>query len=207
MVNSRALFVTQLYEATLSEGRDFAAFNAELEEACRMLATEDAAGRAWCKANGYGGYTSYASLNDLPTRASAFGALKTRLDKHAASYATALALDLGGGRLRLDGLWVNILKPGAGHSGHIHTHSVLSGTYYVAMPPGASALKLEDPRLPLMMAAPPRRADAEESARTFVYLTPQPGDILMWESWLRHEALPNGARRERISISFNDVWR
>ena len=32
-----------------------------------MLAAEDAAGQAWCKANGYGGYTSYASLDDLPT--------------------------------------------------------------------------------------------------------------------------------------------
>jgi uncharacterized protein (TIGR02466 family) len=207
MPKSRALFVTRLYEASLDGERDFAGFNAELEEACRMLAAEDAAGRAWCKANGYGGYTSYASLDDLPTRATVFAALKSRLDRHAAAFAKTLALDLGRGRLRLDALWANILKPGAGHSGHIHTHSVLSGTYYVAMPPGASALKLEDPRLPLMMAAPPRRADAEESLRPFVYVTPQAGDIVMWESWLRHEALPNGAKRDRISISFNYGWR
>jgi uncharacterized protein (TIGR02466 family) len=207
MANVHPLFVTQLYEASLAGDRGFETFNGELETACRMLAAEDHAGRAWCRDNGYGGYTSYASLNDLPTRASVFGALKTKLDKHAAAFARALALDLGSGRLRLDALWVNILKPGAAHSGHIHTHSVLSGTVYVAMPPGAGALRLEDPRLPLMMAAPPRRADAEESARTFVYLAPQVGDILMWESWLRHEAVANAAKRERISISFNYGWR
>ena len=207
MASLRPLFVTQLYQASLAGERGFDALNADLEAACRMLASEDAAGRAWCRANGYGGYTSYASLDDLPTRASVFGDLKRRLDRHAGAFAEALALDLGRGRLRLDALWVNILKPGAGHSGHIHTHSVLSGTYYVAMPAGASALKLEDPRLPLMMTAPPRRADAEESAKTFVYLRPEPGDLVIWESWLRHEALPNGAKDKRISISFNYGWR
>jgi uncharacterized protein (TIGR02466 family) len=201
------LFVTQLYEADLASDRGFAAFNAELEEACRMLAAEDGAGRAWCKANGYGGYTSYASLNDLPTRASVFGALKTRLDRHAATFAEALAFDLARGRLRLDSLWVNILKPGAVHAGHLHTHSVLSGTVYVAVPEGAGALKLEDPRLAQMMAAPPRLADAPETARTFVYRAPRAGTLLMWESWLRHEVVAGRAKADRISISFNYGWR
>src|SRR3954464_13224493 len=122
----RPLFPTPVYEASLSTHPKFENFNAELEAACRMLAAEDRAGRAWSKAHGYGGYTSYASLDDLPRRASVFAELKTRLDRHARSFAEALAFDLGRGRLRLDSLWVNILKPGAGHSGHIHPHSVIS---------------------------------------------------------------------------------
>jgi uncharacterized protein (TIGR02466 family) len=203
----RPLFVTRIYEASLVGDRGFADFNAELEAACRMLAAEDAAGRAWCKREGYGGYTSYASLDDLPRRATVFAELKTKLDRHAAAYAEALELDLGGRRPKLDSLWVNILKPGAAHSGHVHPHSVLSGTVYVTVPPGAGALKLEDPRLPLMMAAPPRKADATESARSFVYLTPQAGAVLMWESWLRHEVTPHRGKGERISISFNYGWR
>ena len=203
----RPLFTTPIYEASLSTHRTFENFRSELEAACRMLAAEDEAGRAWCKTNGYGGYTSYASLDDLPTRASVFGELKTLLDRHAKAFAEALALDLRGGRLKMDSLWVNILKPGAAHSGHIHPHSVISGTVYVATPTGASALKLEDPRLPLMMAAPPRRADAPQDAQTFVYLQPEPGTVLMWESWLRHEVPANRAKAERISISFNYGWR
>ena len=206
-MSMRPLFVTQVYEASLAGSRDFAVFNAELEAACRMLAAEDAAGRAWCRRERYGGYTSYASLDDLPRRATVFGQLKTRLDRHAAAFAEALDLDLGGGRLKLDSLWVNILKAGAAHSGHIHPHSVISGTVYVAVPPGAGALKLEDPRLPLMMAAPPRRANAAETARSFVYLTPQAGAVLMWESWLRHEVTPNHGKADRISLSFNYGWR
>jgi uncharacterized protein (TIGR02466 family) len=203
----RPLFVTQVYEASLAGEKDFAAFNAELEDACRMLADEDVAGQAWCREHAYGGYTSYASLDDLPMRASIFEDLKRKLDKHASAYAKALHLDLGRRRLKLDSLWVNILKPGAAHSGHIHPHSVLSGTVYVAIPKGASALKLEDPRLPLMMAAPPRDADTPEDARSFVYLQPQAGTILMWESWLRHEVPANAARKERISVSFNYAWK
>ena len=95
----RDLFATRLYEASLAEEHGFAAFNAELADACRMLAAEDAAGRAWCKAHGYGGYTSYASLDDLPRRATVFGLLKRKLDRHAASFAEALAFDLGPRRL------------------------------------------------------------------------------------------------------------
>jgi uncharacterized protein (TIGR02466 family) len=203
----RPLFATPIYEASLTTDRSFENFNHEILEACHALAQDDAAGRAWCKAHGYGGYTSYGSLNDLPQRMSVFGDLKARLDRHAKAFAADLAYDLRGGKLRLDSLWVNILKPGAGHSGHIHPHSVISGTVYVDTPPGASALKLEDPRLPLMMAAPPRLADAPEAAQAFVYLQPAPGTVYMWESWLRHEVPANRARTPRVSVSFNYGWR
>jgi uncharacterized protein (TIGR02466 family) len=204
----RTLFATRVYEASLAEASDFAAFNGDLEETVRMLAAEDQAGRAWCKRQGYGGYTSYASLNDLPARATVFGDLKRRLDRHVSAFAQDLAFDLGPrGRLKLDSLWVNVLKPGFGHSGHIHPHGVISGTVYVAVPPGAAGLKLEDPRLAMMMAAPPRRSDAPPELSSFVTLTPAPGTLFLWESWLRHEVPATGGKAERISISFNYAWR
>ena len=92
---------------------------------------------------------------------------------------------------------------GAAHTGHVHPHSVISGTVYVSVLKGASALKLEDPRLPLMMAAPTRTAEAPEALQTFVTVAPEPGTVLMWESWLRHEVTAGTARAERISLSFN----
>jgi uncharacterized protein (TIGR02466 family) len=195
----RSLFATRFYEGTL----DDPALLTGLDASCRALAEEDEAGRRWSKAHGYRGYTSYASLNDLPLRDPAFADLVRRLNRHVAAFAEACAFDLGGRRLKLDSLWVNVLKPGGAHSGHIHPHSVVSGTCYVAVPPGAGALKLEDPRLPMLMAAPPRRADAPEDLATFVYAEPKPGSVLLWESWLRHEVVPGTGREERISISFN----
>src|SRR6476619_953872 len=95
----RPLFATPIYQASLSTDASFENFRAELEAACRMLAAEDSAGQAWCREHGYGGYTSYASLDDLPRRASVFQELKNRLDRHARSFAQALAFDLGGRRL------------------------------------------------------------------------------------------------------------
>lgn len=204
----RDLFITRLYEASLAAEPAFDAFNAELAVACGMLAAEDKAGRAWCKTNGYAGYTSYASLNDLPMRADVFARLKKRLDRHAALFAKDLAFDLGPrGHLALDSLWVSMLRPGAAHSGHIHPHSVLSGTVYVTVPPESGGLRLEDPRLPLMMAAPPRRAGPDRSNANFVTLAPAPGALFIWESWLRHEVLANAAKSARVSLSFNYAWR
>ncbi len=196
---SRSLFATRFYEGMI----DAPALIAELEDACRSLAAEDEAGRRWSRAHGYRGYTSYASLNDLPERDPRFSDLMRLLNRHVAAFAADAAMDLRGRRLKLDSLWVNLLKPGGAHSGHIHPHSVVSGTVYIAVPPGSGVLKLEDPRLPMMMAAPPRRADAPEDQRTFVYAEPAPGSVFLWESWLRHEVVPGTGKGERISISFN----
>lgn len=194
----RDLFATRLYDAPLSDE----ALVAELADACRALAAEDGAGRRWSKEHGYRGYTSYASLDDLPLRDPRFGELVKLLDKHVAAFSTASAFELGK-KLKLDSLWVNVLRPGGTHSGHIHPHSVVSGTVYVAVPPGSGALRLEDPRLAMMMAAPTRAADAPEPLRPFVYAAPKPGSVFLWESWLRHEVVPGTGRGERISISFN----
>lgn len=195
----RSLFATPFYEDSIADD----ALIAQLEHSCRMLAEDDRAGRRWCRENGYAGYTSYASLNDLPVRDPMFGDLRKRIDRHVAAFAEAAALDLGGRKLRLDSLWVNILKPGGGHTGHIHPHSVVSGTVYVRVPDGAGRLKLEDPRLPLLMAAPPRRTDGAAEVQNFVYAVPRPGTIFLWESWLRHEVEAGRAKSDRISVSFN----
>jgi len=195
----RALFPTLLYQDAIGD----AALVAELDHSIRSLATDDAAGRRWCREHRYRGYTSYASLDDLPSRDPVFADLKRLLDRHVARFAAACAFDLGGRRLRLDSLWVNLLRAGGAHGAHIHPHSAVSGTVYVAMPPGAGGLKFEDPRLPMMMAAPIRHRDAGDERSTFVTVDPQPGTVLLWESWLRHEVVAHAGRGERISVSFN----
>lgn len=175
----------------------------ELEAACWMIEDGDTAGHDWCEREGYPGYTSYASLDDLPLRAPAFSDLLALLDQHAAAFAQHQNWDLGRARLTCDSLWVNILGEGGHHSGHIHPNSVISGTCYVAMPDGAGRIKFEDPRLPMLMAAPQIQATAPPSAQRFHYVAPQSGDILMWESWLRHEVMTSQTEEPRISVSFN----
>jgi uncharacterized protein (TIGR02466 family) len=197
------LFVTELYRADLAAQSGFDDFLAELDDTCRAIADEDEAGQTWSQTKGYLGYTSYASLNDLPARASVFAELKTMLDAHVAAFADTLDFDLNGRKLKLDSMWINILEPMGHHSGHIHPHSVISGTFYVSIPEGASALRLEDPRLGFMMNAPLRKANGKPEHQTFVCATPQAGTVLLWESWLRHEVPINMSDDVRISVSFN----
>ena len=195
---SRTLFATLLYEAQLDEP----AHLAELAHSIRSLAADDEAGKRWSRDKGYRGYTSYASLNDLPKRDPAFADLQKLLTRHAAAFAADLAFDLGR-KPRLDSLWVNLLKAGGHHSAHIHPHSILSGTLYVEVPAGGGQIRFEDPRLPMMMASPVRSEDAPEHLRPFKMISPTTGLLLMWESWLRHEVLPGTAKADRLSISFN----
>src|SRR6056297_2724248 len=153
MANLQSLFVTRLYHAQLSE-HDPVIDTAELEASCYSIAGDDEAGQAWCEANGYPGYTSYASLTDLGWRFPIFADLVRALDAHVAAFAEDLEFDLDGRPLKLEDIWINILPEGGTHSSHIHPHSVISGTTYVRVPPGASSIKLEDPRSARMMAAP-----------------------------------------------------
>jgi len=205
MAQISSLFITRLYHGNLHEAAPHLDL-AELEQSCLVIAEDDEAGQTWCEANGYPGYTSYASLTDLPWRFPIFADLVKILDHHVAEFVKDLEFDLDGRALVLEDLWINILPEGGTHSSHIHPHSVISGTTYVAMPEGASALKLEDPRLSRMMAAPTRAKTARAELQPFIYVKPNVGDVLLWESWLRHEVPMNMAEDERISVSFNYRW-
>jgi len=185
----KSLFATRLYEGELTDE----ALLAELAHSIRSLAQDDEAGRRWSREHRYAGYTSYASLNDLTNRDPAFAELARLLSRHAHAFARELAWEV---KPKLDSLWVNLLRGAGHHAGHIHPHSILSGTLYVEVGGDAGAIRFEDPRLPLMMAAP-QRLDS------FVMVEPHAGLLLMWESWLRHEVLPGTGKGERLSISFN----
>jgi uncharacterized protein (TIGR02466 family) len=205
MTQIKSLFATRLYHAQLSEhGKPINAD--EFDASCIAIANDDEAGQDWCEENGYAGYTSYASLDDLPYRFPIFKDLVKVLNKHVKAFAKDLAFDLGDRKLKLDSLWINILPEGGIHTSHIHPHSVISGTTYVSMPEGASAIKFEDPRSAMMMAAPGRIKDAPEELRSFIYVAPEVGDVLLWESWLRHEVPMNMVEEDRVSVSFNYGW-
>ena len=194
-----SLFATRIDQSQIEN----ASLLDDLEAACWMIEDGDQAGQDLCDREGFPGYTSYASLDDLPDRAPAFSDLVTVLDQKAATFAQGQHWDLGHGRLQCDSLWINILGEGGHHSGHIHPNSVISGTCYVTVPDGAGRIKFEDPRLPMLMAAPPLKAGSPANSGRFFYMAPAAGDVLMWESWLRHEVMASRTEDARVSISFN----
>jgi uncharacterized protein (TIGR02466 family) len=202
MSTVQSVFPTLIYRSRI---RSFSRLNQDLEKAAYSLAHDDTAGRRWSDRHGYPGYTSYASLDDLPWRIPVFRRLVKELDKHAESFAKSLHWDLRGQKPVCDSLWVNIMPEGGSHTSHIHPNSVLSGTYYVRVPKGSGPIVFEDPRLAMMMAAPPKRPRLPRQLQSHISELPEEGTVLLWESWLRHEVPLNRAEGDRISVSFNYV--
>ena len=203
MKRVQSLFPTLIYSAPL-QARGAAAFNAELADECRKLRAYDRAGQRWSRERYPGGYTSYGSMDRLHRFSSTFDQLRARIDTHVAVFARALHWELRRGTtLELTDCWINIMKLGAAHGSHLHPQAVISGTYYVQVPARSPGLKFEDPRLAQMMAAPSRRGSAPIEQRPHVTYPARAGQVILFESWLRHEVASHRARDERISISFN----
>jgi uncharacterized protein (TIGR02466 family) len=199
-----SLFPTFVHVAPLASAgaRAPRGLRSRLLRECRQLEHDDRAGREWSRRSYPGGYTSYASQSRMQRVSPTFALLEHALDAHVRRYARALGLDLAGRRLAMTDCWVNVMRRQVVHPGHLHPLATISGTYYVQVPRGASGLKFEDPRLERFMASPPRRG----RQRSWHTVPAREGQVVLFESWLRHEVPAHPVRAERISISFNYGW-
>lgn len=199
-------FGTSVYHAPL-QTHDSAKLNRELAQECEQLEAFDVAGRKWSETNYPGGYTSYASMNELHRFSSTFEGLEKKISRHVKAYAKALDFELRGREVFMTDCWVNVMPPLTTHGLHLHPLSFISGTYYVRTPAGCPGIKFEDPRLDRFMAAPPRKSKVQPINETFITFPAVAGNVVLFESWLRHEVPANQTEEERISISFNYAWR
>lgn len=198
-------FPTQIYYEALQK-KGLVAFNRELRTECYQLQEMDDEGRAWSAKKYVGGYTSFASHAELHKMSSTFMSLEQKISKHVATFSEALEFDLGSGSLQMTDCWVNIMPAQTTHSGHIHPLSVISGTYYVQTPRSAAGIKFEDPRLDKFMAAPPKQPVCARRNKQFATFKAKAGNVVLFESWLRHEVPASITTEDRISISFNYNW-
>lgn len=201
----KTFFPTRIYTANFGR-RAANTLNTRLLRECRQLALEDEAGRRWSRTNYPGGYTSYNSVARLHRMSPTFEALQARIDRHVRAFARALDFDLSGRRLEMTDCWANVMTRQVVHGLHLHPLATISGTYYVRTPRGCSGLKFEDPRLDRYMAAPPRKVNARRDNKVWVTIPAEQGNLVLFESWLRHEVAPNPSEAERISVSFNYSW-
>ncbi len=189
----KSLFPTHIYTAHLGKS-----LNKDLYEETLKIKSFDRAGSRWSQKNYVGGYTSYGSMDNLQKFSSTFAHLEAKIDKHVRKFVRSLKIDAKNPKLWMNSCWVNIMPALAHHSSHIHPLSFISGTYYLKVPKGASCIKFEDPRLNCFMGSPARGAHFE--------VQPREGDLVLFESWLRHEVPAHTSRQNRISISFNYSW-
>ena len=86
MSNISTFFVTRVYRASLNEVEALIDVD-ELEKTCYSISNDDEAGQTWCEENDFPGYTSYASLDDLPWRFPIFKSLVEALNIHINIFA------------------------------------------------------------------------------------------------------------------------
>ncbi len=173
----------------------------ELLDECQKVQATDLKGQKWSRTRYPFGYTSYGSLAQLQHFSSTFADLGRELDAQMKECYRKFQFVGSPSQLVLTDLWLNVMQAGSAHSWHIHPHAVLSGTFYLATPKGASGIKFEDPRLDRMMNAPLSKN------KQHVELVPAPGDVIFFESWLRHEVPTQMAKQPRVSLSFNYGWK
>jgi uncharacterized protein (TIGR02466 family) len=87
--------------------------------------------------------------------------------------------------------WATVHRGGIHHMSHTHPDHMVSGVYYVAVPPQAGGIIFSDPR--------GRFPPFDET----LTITPKAGDLILFPSWLTHEVAPTTGTTPRISIAFN----
>ncbi len=196
-------FPSFLYQAKLSNSQRL---NRVLKREIAVLAKIDKAGQHWSKKNYDGGYSSYASLTNLHVTSPHFQELSDSLKTHVRRFIRYLDWDLMGRKIEMTTCWANSMGKGTHHTMHLHPLSVISGVYFVDVPPGSSVFKIEDPRMGRLMACPPRKAHGKRANRNYIEFKPKPGEFLLFESWMKHEVPPHRGNKPRLSISFNYEW-
>lgn len=163
----------------------------------------DRGGIAWSDENYPFGFTSYSSANDLHRRSPTFSDLENAIDGHVKRFVQRLGYDMAGAKLAMSNCWVNVMEQGAVHGWHIHPHAVISGTFYVSAPKGSSPIRFEDPRLDRFMGTPVRKKNWSSQEQWVASIPAVAGNLVLFESWLRHEVPTQKVSAPRVSVSFN----
>jgi uncharacterized protein (TIGR02466 family) len=166
----------------------------------------DHSGKLWSRKNYPLGYTSYGSLSQMYEMSTTFADLRRLIDPHVRRFSQQMEWDLGKGNLEMSSLWININSANSYHGLHMHPLSVVSGTFYLQVPKDSGSIKFEDPRSGLYMAAPPPKPKTKIENQRHIEVKSKAGEVVLFESWLRHEVTQNLSSEDRVSVSFNYEW-
>ncbi len=107
-------------------------------------------------------------------------------------------------RLEIERSWINVFKPGAQEAQHSHDGSLLSCSYYVEAPKDCGCIVMPDPiGARRSYREFTKTAGTDLLTRREIAVEPQPGRLVMFESWLPHYVQCNKSEQVRISIAMN----
>ncbi|HUQ51717.1 MAG TPA: TIGR02466 family protein [Gammaproteobacteria bacterium] len=107
-------------------------------------------------------------------------------------------------RLEIERSWINVFEPGAQEAQHSHDGSLLSCSYYVEAPKDCGCIVMPDPiGARRSYREFTKTAGNDLLTRREIAVEPQPGRLVMFESWLPHYVQCNKSEHVRISIAMN----
>jgi uncharacterized protein (TIGR02466 family) len=181
------------------------ALNARLLELIYAEQERDQAGIQRSNFRRLGGWHSHNDLHKSPDYAELVDSIHTagKLVSDNLGYHKGYALRIGT-------MWSIINPPGSANRAHIHPGCTWSGVYYIHTPDGCGNIEFIDPRTENMMFQPRYMPNKKRPKHcwTKANLTPRPGRMLIFPSWLYHAVAPNLSEHEgpaghRVIISFN----
>ena len=98
--------------------------------------------------------------------------------------------------------WINLHDRGGFNFLHVHEGCLLSGCFYLSVPPGSGKLVFRDPRPGVIHGYV---KGAVPNGYTDIRLAPETGLLVLFPCWMEHFVEPHDNDVPRISISFNAI--
>lgn len=106
----------------------------------------------------------------------------------------------------LTSLWFNVSVAGYSHKAHVHPNNFLSGVYYAKAHDNCGRIVFDDPRPQVKVLIPDIKEPTPFNTFNFE-IQPQVGDMVLFPSWLTHRVQANTSEHERLSVSFNVMFK
>ena len=104
--------------------------------------------------------------------------------------------------VKISNMWAIINKKGSLNQKHLHSNNDLSAAYYVTAEENCGDIIFYDPR-PATIYKHPIAKKPNILNATINSISPEPGMLVLFPSYLEHSVDPNLSEQKRIVISFN----
>ena len=141
----------------------------------------------------------FVTLEQVPS----FATILEQFIEHCRQIVEGLKWEVAGKELVLTGFWAHPTPPGERTDAHQHSPALLSGVYYVDIPPDSGNIVFIDDH-PHAMYQPTLPPGVENYlGGQLLEIEAKEGLMLIFPSWMNHKVLTNNSDRPRLSLSFN----
>jgi uncharacterized protein (TIGR02466 family) len=155
-------------------------------------------------AEGRSNPTGWQSKKILQTQPAFQALIGVAIDALRNPVASHFNWDLSHARIDVES-WANVNPHSSLNQIHAHAGALISGAYYIKVPPDSGAIRFYNPRKVFQHNdQPPRKDLSRQHADSLVHrVVPVAGQLLLFPGWLPHDVEANFSGETRYSISFN----